>query len=330
MAGQRTTARRSLGEDRSWLAVMGIVTATELLLWAASWRAGIAPTPFVLTYVSLAFVGLGSALALRVSLNGAARPDWCVTVPATICVGIGASVFLPLKYAIPHLVPFWLDGPLATAERSILTADPWLLLDHLLGWAAVPMDRLYGLWLPTQCLVLFTVMLRAPSAEKSQALIAYVLTWFLLGVVAATILSSVGPIFHDRAFGGNTFAPLLETLRNRGASVVLVESDKMWTSLASARPGIVSGISAVPSIHVAISVWMLLAARTLAPKAVRYAALYALLIWIGSVQLGWHYATDGLIGALGVLAIWPLSIRLEEWLSWCLRIRPKASEVQLA
>src|SRR3982751_3372483 len=169
------------------------------------------------------------------------------------------------------------------------------------------MDTLYGLWLPSQAVVLFAVVIQPPSRAKSRALVAYVLTWFLLGVVAATLLSSAGPIFHDRIFGGNSFALLGDTLRSRGAILALAESDRMWASLASGRPGIIAGISAVPSIHVAISVWAVLVARSLAPRAARYAGLYALAIWIGSVQLGWHYVTDGIAGALGTLAIWALS-----------------------
>lgn len=318
-------------EDRSWLTVMIIATVVELSCWAMSWHAGIAPAPFVLTYVLLALAALGCAMALRWLLDRRApNPNWFAVVPATFCVGVGASVFLPLKYAIPHLVPFWLDGPLVEFERSMFAGDPWMLLDQLLGWAVVPLDKLYGLWLPTQALVLFTIMLQPPSLAKSRALIAYVLTWLLLGVVAAMVFSSAGPIFHDRVFGGRTFAPLRATLLSRGASIALAESDRMWASLASARPGIVAGISAVPSIHVAISVWFILAARSLAPGAAKYGALYALVIWIGSVQLGWHYVTDGLAGALGAWAIWALSRPLLASLSGWSSVRSRLQEAQLA
>jgi len=233
---------------------------------------------------------------------------------ATALVGIGASLFLPLKYAVPELIPFWLDPPLARAERIVFGADPWLALDHFFGWAAMPLDRLYGLWLPTQSLLFFVVMTQPASTAKSRLLIAYVLAWSVLGVGAALALSSAGPIFHDRIFGGTAFAGLRETLQSRGAWVVLAESDKMWASLASRQPSIVAGISAVPSIHVAISVWIFLAARQMAPRAAPYAFCYAALVWIASVQLGWHYVTDGLAGLLGMLAIWVLSGRLQRFL----------------
>lgn len=312
---QPATDRAVLGEDRTWLTVMAAVTAVEFAWWTIAWSLGVAPSPFLITYLALAFVGLASAfLVHRVLKPRAASPNWSSIIPATILVGIGSSLFLPLKYAIPRLVPFWLDSPLANAERVMFAADPWQVLDGLLGWAAVPIDGLYGLWLPIQTFILFTVMTQRASTVKTHALIAYVLAWFLLGVVAATVFSSAGPIFHDRIFGGSAFAALHETLRYRGAWVVLAESDKMWASLASGRPGLVAGISAVPSIHVAISVWIFLAARTMAPGAAPYAFVYAAFVWIGSVQLGWHYVTDGLVGAVGMLVIWMMSGVLQRFL----------------
>jgi hypothetical protein len=305
------TVRARFGEDRAWLAVMATVTTIEFCWWAVVWTSGFAPAPYVLTYLALAFAGLACVLSLRI-LTGtmSESPSWWSVLAATTLVGIGASLFLPLKYAIPQIVPFWLDQPLAKAERLIFAADPWLQLDRLLGWAAVPMDRLYGLWLPVQSLLLFTVLTQPPSAPKSRALIAYVLAWFLLGVVAANFLSSAGPLFYDRLFGGTTFAGLRETLHHRGAWIALTESDKMWSSLATRRPSVVVGISALPSIHVAISVWIFLIARSMAPRSAPYALCYSIVVWVGSVQLGWHYVVDGLVGAVGMLCVWVLSDKL--------------------
>ena len=297
--------RLQLGADRRWLAVMSTTTAAALAWWAGAWIFGIAPPPFLLTYLALAFAGLAAAIALRALLRPrAASAPWTSVILGTILFTIGASVFLPLKFAIPSEIPFWLDTPLALFERRLFGADPWLLLDWAFGWAAVPVDRLYGLWLPVQMLVLFTVMLEPPSPAKSRAMIAYSVAWFLLGVVAAVLFSSAGPIFYDRLFGGSQFALLGETLRSRGAWVAIAESDAMWTALADGRPGLVAGISAVPSLHVAISLWMFLAARSMAPRAAPFALAYFIFMWLASVQLGWHYASDGLVGALGMLAIW--------------------------
>lgn len=286
---------------------MAAVTSIEFVWWALCWRAGIAPAPQLATYVALAAAGLLGALALRAAFRpGAERVSWSVLLLGTMLVALGASFFLPLKYAIPGQVPFWLDAPLAFGERELFGTDPWRIIDRLFGWALVPMDRVYGLWLPVQSLVLFSVLLLPPSASKSRALIAYSLAWFLLGVVAAVLCASVGPIFYDRLLGGHEFVALSARI-STGGWMASSEADAMWASFASGRPGLVAGISAMPSLHVAISFWIWLTARSLAPRVAPLALAYAVLMWIASVQLGWHYVSDGLAGVLGMLCIWRLA-----------------------
>lgn len=308
-SGRLGKIRASFGADWSWLAVMALATAIEFAWWTATWIQGFAPAPFLLTYLALAFCGLACVLIMRQFFQArSSGMNWLSILIGTILIAVGASAFLPLKYAIPGIVPFWLDPLLAKADRAMFFgADPWLVLNSWLGWAIIPMDRLYGLWLPTQSLVLFALLIQPASVAKSRALIAYVLAWLLLGVVAATVLSSAGPIFHDRLFGGTEFAALHETLESRGAWMVLAESNAMWASLSSGRPGMVAGISAVPSIHVAVSLWIFLVARKMARRLAPVAFCYFAIIWTGSVQLGWHYSIDGLAGALGMLLIWTAS-----------------------
>ncbi len=213
-----------VGTDAGWLIVLAAATLVEFLWWAIVWSKGIAPVPFVLSYLGLAALGLAVALLLKRLLTG----QWSVVglrtiIAATLLIGLGASLFLPLKYAIPREVPFWLDQPLASLEGRMLGQPPWLILDRLFGWAAVPLDRLYSLWLPVQSLALFLVFLAPPSPAKSRALIAYSLAWLLLGVVAAAVFSSAGPLFYDRLFGGSTFAQLRPSLLGRGAWVAVAE-----------------------------------------------------------------------------------------------------------
>ncbi len=301
-----------LGEDGTWLAVMAVLAAVEGGWWLGVWISGVAPAPLVLNYILLAAAGLAAAMGLRLALR---MPALNTSVPvvaiATVVIAIGASMFLPLKFAIPSEVPFWLDDPIAAGERAFFGADPWMIVDQWLGAAILPMDWLYGCWLPVQLVVLFLTVLAKPSRMKTRSLIAYGLAWFLLGAVAAMLLSSVGPIFHDRIFGGDAFRGLEDMLHRRRAGIALAESNRMWVSLNSERPGLVAGISAMPSIHVAVSLWIWLMARSLYRRAAVAALAYFVLIWVGSVQLGWHYVSDGFVGALGMLAVWALAGVLE-------------------
>ncbi|MEO5772801.1 MAG: phosphatase PAP2 family protein [Sphingomicrobium sp.] len=303
------------GEGR-WLAVMALTALAELVWWVVSWSRGIAPAPFLGTYLVFAGVGLGGACAMRlVAGKPAMHARWPIVLLGTLLVVIGASLFLPLKFAIPRQLPFWFDGSLASAERAVLGRDAWALLDPVLGPAIRPIDWLYGLWVPVQALVLFVVMLGPPSPAKSRVLIAYALAWFVLGVAAAALFSSAGPIFYDRVFGGDRFAALTDMLHRRGAWVVLAESDAMWASHLAPRPGLVAGISAFPSLHVAISLWIYFAARETAPRAAPIALGYFMFMWIASVQLGWHYVSDGLGALIGMLLLWALAAWLDRKLT---------------
>ena len=303
-APARSGIRLEFGDERRWLGVLTLLTAIEAGWWAVCWRAGIAPLPFLGTYILLAGAGLAVALALRKMIFRTPVASLSACACGALLVALGASLFLPLKYAIPAEIPMWLDRPLAAAEVNLFGVHPWLAVDRLLGWLLVPVDRVYALWLPVQTLALFLVMTGAPSREKTKALIAYGLGWFALGVVAATLLSSAGPIFYDRLLGGDTFAALAARLRDGGAWVVRAESDAMWRSLATGKPGLAAGMSAMPSLHVAISFWIYLAARGLAPRAAPFALAYTLFMWTASVQLGWHYVSDGAVGIAGMALLW--------------------------
>jgi len=291
---------------------MTALAAVESLWWAATWLWGFAPAPFVIAYLAGGGAAFGAALAFRLALRrGDDLPSRLSLVVGILVIAISASLFLPLKFAIPKEVPFWLDIPLASAERQVFGTDAWIPLNAVLGWATPAIDLVYALWLPTQLVIMFSVMLQPPSAAKSRALTAYFLCWFVLGVVAAVMFSSAGPIFFDRLYGGQDFSALGEALRSQGATLAIAESNAMWASYASDRPTLVAGISAMPSLHVAISFWIVLAVHAMAPRFKWVAVAYFTIVWIASVQLGWHYASDGAAGALGVFLIWSIARPLE-------------------
>ena len=51
-----------------------------------------------------------------------------------------------------------------------------------------------------------------------------------------------------------------------------------------------SGISAMPSLHIATTAWMVIAVRVHAPRMTWVISVFALLIFLLSISLGWHYA----------------------------------------
>ena len=68
-----------------------------------------------------------------------------------------------------------------------------------------------------------------------------------------------------------------------------------------------SGISAMPSMHVAMASLFAIGGFQRSRALGVVFSVYAVMIWIASVHLGWHYALDGVVGTVMMVALWLLS-----------------------
>jgi membrane-associated phospholipid phosphatase len=64
------------------------------------------------------------------------------------------------------------------------------------------------------------------------------------------------------------------------------------------------GISAMPSMHVSLAFLFFLMMRHVSPLAGRLFGVYFVIILIGSVHLGYHYAVDGYVSIIITGLIW--------------------------
>ena len=305
--------------DWQWLIPVAVVTVVELLLWSVAYVSGAAAEPMlgaygILTYVTFAvivLVRLGYSL-IRMAREGehhpirrlldAVPPSRIVsTFVGLQLIAVGSAAFAGLKAGIPKAFPFWLDAPLANFEAWVFGAHPWQITHYLFGWATTGIDRIYATFVPTHILAVLILLSCRPSEVKTRAFVSLALAWLLIGIAGAYALSSAGPIFYDRAFGGDTFAQLTALIASDAPGTVRV-ADVLW--LAHARDSAIpfNGISAVPSMHVALTLWLALVMRH-SHFAPLFWVYYGI-IWFGSVHLGWHYVADGLIGSAMMLAIW--------------------------
>ena len=203
----------------------------------------------------------------------------------------------PIKGAIPARGGYWADAIFAQAERAAFGVDPWKIL-HLLPDGVTPViDLIYGAWIVLIVLVSLIVAMFAGDRLAARYFLAWGMAWLLLGVVVAHALPSAGPkIGPDLGFG---FDGLHEELKG---TLAMRFHDMLWATHAGQSGDLGGGISAMPSMHCAITFIFVAAAwRTRWREAV---IIYAAIIWFGSVYLGWHYALDGLVSLIGIALIW--------------------------
>lgn len=217
------------------------------------------------------------------------------------------TAFTTFKIAIPEIVPFYADPLLASIDRTIFGADAWFF-SHLM------VNRPMLLFLAFQYEVTWKVMwfamfvfvgLWSDRKRGARYLLAHALMLIICGTVLATALSSVGPIFYDRIYGGDRFADLAATMRSLGdATDTWQTSNYLFLAYRSGQLYLGSGISAMPSIHVAVTALnaFFLASfnRWLGIIAWGFFAAIAFM----SVETGWHYVSDGVLSFIVVSAIW--------------------------
>lgn len=233
------------------------------------------------------------------------------------------SSFTSFKSMIPELKPFAYDPLLSALDRSLHGGfAPWELTHALFGgpMATAAINAAYNLWFFIMWVFLFLQVVRVGNPrERIQFIVAYMLCWAVIGSLFAYLLSSAGPCYFGRVVVGmaDPYAPLMARLQAIHQEFeatgsyfgvwALGTQNLLWDLAMKSETHIGSGISAMPSMHVAIATLMALAAfrirRWLGWVMVGYAAI----IQIGSVHLGWHYALDGYLSVLLTILLWRLA-----------------------
>ena len=238
-------------------------------------------------------------------------------VPVFFSMLVLFSVFTSLKNLIPVIQPFQWDPFWADVDRALhFGADPWRWLQPLLGYPDVTksINVIYNFWLPVKYFVLYWMMMSLKDPfRRMQFFVACALTWIINGTILATIFSAAGPCFYFPITGVDRFGELMTYLKNvdpENQIWALRMQAILWERYTSGTLDFGSGISAMPSLHVA-SAFLLMLAGWRSHFIFRAAgALFYLSILIGSVHLGWHYAVDGYLSTVITLALWIVSGKL--------------------
>ena len=239
----------------------------------------------------------------------------CVTaLPVLLLLGPFAMAFTQMKSIIPILHPYDWDTTFAQLDAWLhFGTQPWQWLAPLLlnGPIVSIITVIYtGIWF-LACFGTLTYAaldINRPQA-RMQFILSYFACWSIMGTFAAIIFSSVGPVYFQH-FGtpSNLYQPLTEQLRlldAQGWFTPVFAIDLVWNASQSkniAMSGL--GISAMPSLHVAMGCLIYLYARTFGPIARLISGAFFGMIFVGSVLLGWHYAIDSYAAIFGTVIIW--------------------------
>ena len=221
------------------------------------------------------------------------------------------DVYGAVKQAIPRFSAYDWDAPLAAVDNLLHGgADPWRWSHRLFG-AELPthvLDQLYLAWYPVLILGILVIATWAPLALRARFFVTMVLTCAIVGSLAATLLASGGPVYFAEMTGDAArFQELLERLDGTRAAQTQAF---LWEAYSTGSERLYGGVSAMPSMHVTLTVLLALAAWSWHRVLGVLAGAYALLIMVGSVHLGWHYAVDGYVGAVLTTLLWLGSVSL--------------------
>ncbi len=221
------------------------------------------------------------------------------------------KAMVELKPMIPAINPFAWDEAFMQLDRSLhFGVDPWVLLQPLLGhdWVTFAINIAYNFWFIALFSAWFWFGFQKQSNElRTRFFLAYMLAWFVGGGLLAVLFSSAGPVYYGRlGLTPDPYAPLFSYLNDVNSRVPLwfLQTQQMlWDGYTGKSEPL--GISAMPSMHNASAILFALAFAKVSKKLAWFFGLYAAVILVGSVHIGWHYAVDGYAGiAVGIASWW--------------------------
>lgn len=334
-----------MSRDSNWVLPIGAFIAAQYAVLAlVGRRVGFSDFPPIFSYsvtaLTLACAG-GLAIFLhrlwRMWREGAASPisriansDWRAMATYLLGFELVALHICAMTWAkemIPLVTTYWADPYLAAGDRALLETDAWRLVPEA---AIGTLQALYPTWAVVKFLALFTVLFSSPSSFKTRAMLSYLMTVGILGTFGQYALPSVGPLLYDQFHGGHRFAGLTVRLTEH-APVVRAAAAYLWNAYSEHHMVFGGGISAMPSMHVATTTWAALVIGSTLPRLKPFAIAFWLVILVGSIGLGWHYLSDGVVGTTGAILVWQimklsLSDRRRAF-GWLSRHRPQPEPI---
>lgn len=234
---------------------------------------------------------------------------------AVLALILFQPAFTLTKTTLPAIAPFFADPFFAELDRALhFGTDPWIFAHAVDQWFDVQILMefyLTGWAIPAFFLPIIIAATDKDTARINRTLILFMFSWIGIGNVLALAGLSVGPVYYDRLLGTERFAEMMAVLEAKGifATSIGETQQMLWDFYIDGDQALGSGISAFPSVHVAIATVLGLYMYERHPLLAIPGALFWLVTMLLSVYTGYHYAIDGYASALLVAALWWVLLR---------------------
>ncbi len=240
-------------------------------------------------------------------------------LPAALALTIFMYVFTMTKAAVSVLVPFSWDQAFDQWDVALhFGYRPWELLQPVFGWWPITflVNLNYNMWFVVMNVFwAYFAFIARPGPERTRFFLSYMGIWMVGGGLLAVLFSSAGPCYFTRlGLSPDPYAPLMEYLAGANAHApiwALGTQDMLW-ALKQAGSGF-GGVSAMPSMHNATALLFVLMCPWQSKLVKRLLWAHLVLIFLGSVHLGWHYAVDGYAAFALAIALWAAMGPVARW-----------------
>lgn len=239
---------------------------------------------------------------------------WLNIASASGALIITTTSFTVHKGAVIGADGYGFDAMFIAWDRALFAGnDAWVISHQLFSSPTVTkwIDILYHpAFFPMLIGYLFCISARGKQTLRQTYMVSYLASFVLIGMISAGALHSAGPLFDGVLFGdGTTFAPLMDRLQDQlatggGPQTADLIRQYLINLHQSESINMGAGISAMPSMHIVFAALWVFPAWHINRILGVFMTLYGILIWIGSVHLGWHYFVDGLVALAMIGVIW--------------------------
>lgn len=229
---------------------------------------------------------------------------------AALALLLFQPAFTLTKTTLPAMVPFFADPFFADLDRALhFGTDPWVLAHALDNWFDVQVLMefyLTGWAIPAFFLPILMAATDRDTERVNRTLILFMFSWVIIGNVLALAGLSVGPVYYDRLLGTDRFAEMMTVLEAKGVFTSSIGETQamLWQFYVDGDQALGSGISAFPSVHVAIAMVVALYLYERHPLLAIPGVLFWGAVMLLSVYTGYHYAIDSYASTLLVGALW--------------------------